>query len=55
MIRFDAKAFFAALDRQRLVRGLTWQAVAAETGVSATTIARTKDGWAHGSPPRTKP
>lgn len=44
MIRFDAAALHAALDRQRLERGLTWAQVAAETGVSAATIARTRDG-----------
>ena len=42
--RFDARALFAALDRQRVARGLTWREVAQETGVSAATIQRTKGG-----------
>jgi len=44
MLRFDAAALYAALDRQRTARGLTWSQVAAETGVSAATIKRTKEG-----------
>ena len=44
MLRFDSAALYAALDRQRIERGLTWSQVAAETGVSAATIKRTKDG-----------
>ena len=44
MVRFDAKALFVAMDQQRLTRGLTWRQVAAETGVSEATIARTKTG-----------
>jgi len=42
--RFDAKALYAALNRQREARGLTWSQVALETGVSAATIARTRRG-----------
>jgi transcriptional regulator with XRE-family HTH domain len=44
MVRFDAKALYAALDAQRQARGLTWIQVAAETGVSAATITRTRSG-----------
>jgi len=44
MVRFDAKALYAALDAQRAARGLTWSQIANDTGVSATTIARTRDG-----------
>ena len=44
MVRFDAKALHAALDAQRAARGLTWTQVAAATGVSAGTIARTRAG-----------
>jgi len=42
--RFDAKALYAALDAQRAARGMTWTQVAAETGVAATTITRTRAG-----------
>ncbi len=44
MPRFDAKALYDALDRERSARGLTWQQVAAETRVSAGTIKRTREG-----------
>ena len=42
--RFDAKALYAALDRQRSERGMTWQEVARATGVSAATLTRTREG-----------
>ena len=42
--RFDTRALFAALDRQRDERGLAWQDVARDTGVAAATITRTKNG-----------
>jgi len=42
--RFDAPALYAALDAQRSSRGLSWQQVAAEIGVSASTLTRTKHG-----------
>jgi transcriptional regulator with XRE-family HTH domain len=42
MRRFDAPALFAALDQQRTARGLTWDQVAREIGVSAATIKRTQ-------------
>ena len=41
---FDTKAPYAALDRQRTARGLTWQDVAKETGVAAATLTRTREG-----------
>jgi transcriptional regulator with XRE-family HTH domain len=44
MRRFDAKALHDALDRQRIARGLSWQQVAAEIGVSAATMTRTRSG-----------
>jgi transcriptional regulator with XRE-family HTH domain len=44
MVRFDAKALYEALDQQRTARGMTWAGVAAEMGVSAATIARTRTG-----------
>ena len=44
MRRFDTPALFAALDQQRLARGLTWTQVARETGVSAATIKGTEHG-----------
>ena len=44
MRRFDAKALYAALDHQRIARGLSWQQVGADIGVSASTITRTRDG-----------
>jgi transcriptional regulator with XRE-family HTH domain len=44
MRRFDAPALFAALDRQRVARGLSWDQVAREIGVSVATIKRTKGG-----------
>ena len=44
MVRFDSKALYAAMDAQRGVRGMTWTQVAADTGVSAATITRTRAG-----------
>jgi transcriptional regulator with XRE-family HTH domain len=44
MVRFDAKALYEALDERRSARGMTWAKVAAEIGVSATTVARTRTG-----------
>lgn len=44
MHRFDPKALFAALDRQRTERGLTWAQVGRDIGVSPSTITRTKLG-----------
>jgi transcriptional regulator with XRE-family HTH domain len=42
--RFNARALFAALDAQRAARKMTWQQVAAETGVSTSTLTGTKRG-----------
>ena len=42
--RFDAQALYAALDAQRRARGVSWQQVALEVGVSASTLTRTKRG-----------
>src|SRR6267142_6457670 len=41
---FDAEAFHAALDSQRLAMGMTWKDVAAEAGVSASTLTRMAQG-----------
>jgi transcriptional regulator with XRE-family HTH domain len=42
--RFNAQALYAALDAQRMARGMTWSAVAKEIGVSASTMTRTRLG-----------
>jgi transcriptional regulator with XRE-family HTH domain len=42
--QFDATAFYAALDSQRDARGLKWKEVAAESGVSASTLTRMGQG-----------
>ncbi len=42
--RFDARALYIALDAQRRTRGMSWRQVASETGVSASTLTRTKLG-----------
>lgn len=42
--RFDASAFYAALDQTRESRGLTWKQVAAEAGISASTLTRMAQG-----------
>ena len=44
MKRFDSQALYAALDRQRQERGITWQELSREIGVSACTIAHTRVG-----------
>lgn len=41
---FDAEAFYAALDGQRLSRHLTWKKVAEESGISASTLTRLAQG-----------
>ena len=41
---FDASAFFSALDAQRAARRLTWKDVAAQSGVSASTLTRMAQG-----------
>jgi hypothetical protein len=42
--RFDFAALYQALDEQRCRRGISWQHVAREMGVSATTLVRTSRG-----------
>jgi transcriptional regulator with XRE-family HTH domain len=42
--RFNARALYAALDEKRRSRGMSWQQVAEETGVSASTLTRTRQG-----------
>ena len=44
---FDARALFGALESTVIARGRTWKQVAAETGVSASTLTR----MAHGRGP----
>ena len=44
MRRFDPKALYAALDAERQSRGVSWKQVAADTGVSGSTISRTQRG-----------
>lgn len=41
---FDADAFYAALDAHRESRQITWKQVAAESGVSASTLTRMAQG-----------
>lgn len=41
---FDGQAFFSALDGTRLARDLTWKDVAAEAGVSASSLTRIGQG-----------
>lgn len=41
---FDAEAFYEALDAARLARKLNWKQVAAESGVSASTLTRMAQG-----------
>jgi transcriptional regulator with XRE-family HTH domain len=41
---FDNETFFAALDSERISRKLHWKAVAAEAGVSASTLTRIGQG-----------
>ncbi len=42
--RFDVDALHAAMDSERLSRRLTWKEVAAESGVSASTLTRLSQG-----------
>ena len=42
--RFDASAFYEALDAERQARKLNWKQVAAESGVSASTLTRMAQG-----------
>jgi transcriptional regulator with XRE-family HTH domain len=41
---FDADAFYHVLDAERSERGITWKEVAAQTGVSASTLTRLGQG-----------
>ncbi|WP_422935810.1 helix-turn-helix domain-containing protein [Sinomonas sp. P47F7] len=41
---FDAEAFYEALDSVRVARTLNWKQVAAESGVSASTLTRMAQG-----------
>lgn len=41
---FDAEGLYAALDAQRQARKITWKQVAAESGVSASTLTRMAQG-----------
>lgn len=41
---FDAGAFYSALDSVRRAKKLTWKQVAAESGVSASTLTRMAQG-----------
>ena len=42
--QFDVSALQAALDGERIARGLTWKDVAIESGVSASTLSRLSQG-----------
>ena len=42
MTRFDPPALYKAMNEQREARGLSWQDVARETGVAASTLTRTQ-------------
>lgn len=41
---FDNESFFAALDAERISRKMHWKAVAAQAGVSASTLTRIGQG-----------
>lgn len=42
--KFDAEAFYTALDKQRQTRNLTWKQVAKEADISASTLTRMAQG-----------
>jgi transcriptional regulator with XRE-family HTH domain len=44
MKRFDSRALYAALDRERQARGMSWQEVGRVIGVNPATISRTRSG-----------
>jgi transcriptional regulator with XRE-family HTH domain len=44
MRRLDSAALFAAIDQRRSAAGLTWTALAHDTGVSVATIRRLERG-----------
>ena len=41
---FDTAGFYAALDSQRTAKRMTWKDVAAESGISASTLTRMSQG-----------
>ena len=41
---FDVKAFYSALDAQRISRDLTWKDVSEQSGVSQSTLSRLSQG-----------
>ena len=41
---FNSVGFYAAVDAQRVARGLTWKEVSEESGVSASTLSRMSKG-----------
>jgi transcriptional regulator with XRE-family HTH domain len=41
---FDSAGFFAAIDAQRQAKGKTWKQVAADAGISASTLTRMSQG-----------
>lgn len=41
---FDAEAFYRALDAERIARKINWKQVAADSGVSASTLTRMAQG-----------
>jgi transcriptional regulator with XRE-family HTH domain len=41
---FDTAAFYGALDAQRIGKRITWRQVAADSGVSASTLTRMAQG-----------
>ncbi len=43
-VQFDVEALHAALETERGVRNLTWKEVAAQSGVSASTLTRLSQG-----------
>jgi len=44
VIRFDPKALFTSLDAERTRRGLSWQELSRDMGVSASTMKRLEHG-----------
>jgi transcriptional regulator with XRE-family HTH domain len=42
--KFDGESFFAAIDGQRVARGLTWKKVAEQAQVPASTLTRMSQG-----------
>ena len=42
MLRLDSNALYQALDERRVTLGLSWKQVAAQVGVSASTLTRTR-------------